>query len=158
MFTKALLDYAVFRGHFWPKYDGWALKKKDWASPHQPWRLIELVGSNSADVHWDVHQGTVPLQLGKGSFDHVPIFAKNIHSGDGNLTFGGVVHHRYEQLVIFMIPIGHNHPHSTCLLRFYHLRHKGTIPSLHQSNLSSSTSQISTSTASYCHSISHTFF
>ena len=83
-----------------------------------------------------------------------PIFAKNIHSRNGNLAFGGVVHHRYEQLVIFMIlklhmcknscslfqkygqdgwlapiqveaktyPISHNHPHSTCLLRFYHLQ------------------------------------
>ena len=40
--------------------------------PDQPWRLIKLVWSNSADVHWDVHQGTVPLELGKGSFDHVP--------------------------------------------------------------------------------------
>jgi len=28
MFTKALLDYALFRGHFWPKYDGWAPKKR----------------------------------------------------------------------------------------------------------------------------------
>ena len=37
--------------------------------------------SNSADVHWDVHQGTVHAQLGKSSFDHVPEEKKSTFFG-----------------------------------------------------------------------------
>ena len=34
---------------------------------------------------------------------YLPILSKNIHSGDSNLTFCGVVYHRYEELIIFMV-------------------------------------------------------